>query len=389
MKKIIVVAFALLLSVLDLSADRRAIISLITCEPGQEIYELEGHSGLRILIPGETDMVANWGVFDFNTPNFAYRFTKGETDYMMAFEPTSNFLNRYYHNGRSVKEQVLALSDEETEAIIHMMQVNALPENRTYRYNYIKDNCATRPLELISIAIEDTLTFCEKPKFDSFRDAMKFYHMNYPWYQFGIDLALGGDIDKGITIREETFAPVRLYEIIATATRNNGEPIVTECRTLVNFDKSPVLSPTPFYLSPIFFSFIILAVTTIICYLSFHKKKIIKSWNFILFFLFGILGLVLTFLIFISEHEATGRNFLYLWLNPLVLLISLTILIKRLEKLSYWLQIINFALVFSLLIVAILSLQKLNPAFYPLIISDLMCSITFIYIYRWQKKHHR
>ena len=196
MKKIIAVAFALLLSVLDLSADRRAIISLITCGPGQEIYELEGHSGLRILIPEETDMVANWGVFDFNTPNFAYRFTKGETDYMMAFEPTSNFLNRYHQNGRSVKEQVLALSDEETEAIIRMMQVNALPENRTYRYNYIKDNCATRPLELISIAIEDTLTFCEKPEFDSFRDAMKFYHMNYPWYQFGIDLALGGDIDK-------------------------------------------------------------------------------------------------------------------------------------------------------------------------------------------------
>ena len=63
-------------------------VSLITCSPGKEIYELEGHTALRIKTP-DYDMAVNYGIFDFNSPNFIYRFVKGETD---------NLLNRIEKN---------------------------------------------------------------------------------------------------------------------------------------------------------------------------------------------------------------------------------------------------------------------------------------------------
>ncbi|MDE6782781.1 MAG: DUF4105 domain-containing protein, partial [Paramuribaculum sp.] len=73
-------------------------ISLLTCAPGSEVYELEGHSALRMQY-GSTDIVANWGIFDFSSPNFIYRFCKGETDYCIGVLPADRFFTQYaiYH----------------------------------------------------------------------------------------------------------------------------------------------------------------------------------------------------------------------------------------------------------------------------------------------------
>ena len=46
-------------------------ISILTCSPGQEVYELYGHTALRVKnISRDEDWVFNYGVFSFNKPNF-------------------------------------------------------------------------------------------------------------------------------------------------------------------------------------------------------------------------------------------------------------------------------------------------------------------------------
>ena len=50
-------------------------ISLITCDPGDEIYSLFGHSAIRIKNQKQDfDIVYNYGTFDFDTPNFTIKF---------------------------------------------------------------------------------------------------------------------------------------------------------------------------------------------------------------------------------------------------------------------------------------------------------------------------
>src|SRR5665647_3851269 len=60
---------------------------LLTCGPGTETYSVYGHSALRIVIPEKhIDTVYNWGVFDFNAPNFVWKFAKGRLDYWVIGE---------------------------------------------------------------------------------------------------------------------------------------------------------------------------------------------------------------------------------------------------------------------------------------------------------------
>ena len=59
-----------------------ARIALLTCSSGPDAYERFGHAGIRIqdLKKKDLDITFHYGVFSFNTPNFVYRFVKGETD---------------------------------------------------------------------------------------------------------------------------------------------------------------------------------------------------------------------------------------------------------------------------------------------------------------------
>ena len=60
-------------------------LSLLTCAPGEEIYSLFGHTAIRYENPSQgIDVVFNYGLFSFNTPNFIFRFSLGETDYQLG-----------------------------------------------------------------------------------------------------------------------------------------------------------------------------------------------------------------------------------------------------------------------------------------------------------------
>ena len=169
--------------------------------PGAEIFQLEGHSAIAVQIPGQPTAVYNYGVFDFNSPNFVGRFVKGETDYMAVKWPFDPFMAEYYQEGRRVVAHELNLDSLTLRRLLDRLEWQVRPENRSYRYNYVKDNCATRPLAAVESALGDSIRLSPAP-FEAnsypvmtFRNIMRHYHRNYPWYQFGIDLALGPGID--------------------------------------------------------------------------------------------------------------------------------------------------------------------------------------------------
>ena len=114
------------------SIQEQPVWSLLTVAPGNEVYELDGHTGLRYRGTDGTDFVVNWGVFDFNSPNFLYRFVKGETDYIAAPASTMAFLMEYMQQGRQVTEQVLDLTPAQSRMLESYVSMNLQPENRSY-----------------------------------------------------------------------------------------------------------------------------------------------------------------------------------------------------------------------------------------------------------------
>lgn len=198
-------------------------VTLVNVYPGSDIYELEGHSALR-LTGADGDFAVSWGQFDFNAPNFVYRFVKGETDYSVALIPWAYFENAYIRQGRRMVGHVIDMDSTQTAALLEFVARNLEPANRIYRYNYVKDNCATRPLRALEAAFGDSIALgpavveSESSFPVTFRNVMRRYHANYPWYQFGIDLALGSGIDYPLSRREMAFAPVVMDSQLAEAT---------------------------------------------------------------------------------------------------------------------------------------------------------------------------
>ena len=118
--------------------------SLLTCAPGQVVYELFGHTAIRYQnFTRGTDIVFNYGMFDFDAPNFEYRFVKGQADYQLGVNSIEGFKRSYARRGSSVYEQELNLSLVEKQNLQQALFVNYQPENRVYRYNYFYNNCTT------------------------------------------------------------------------------------------------------------------------------------------------------------------------------------------------------------------------------------------------------
>ena len=366
------------------------VVSLLVCEPGSEIYELEGHAALRVRHDVYGDFTVNWGVFDFNSPGFVYRFVKGETDYIAAAAPTPYFLRAYEAQGRSVREYDLRLDSLQAERLTEAVLLNIQPANRTYRYNYVLDNCATRPLAVVEAAISDTLTLATPPiapgQRSTFRNVMRHYHAAYPWYQLGIDLALGSGIDRQISEREASFAPVLLGPMVAGATLPDGSEAVAASRYVIGGADVPsaVLSPTPWYLTPMAVALLILALSAAVSIGQLRGlcHRCARWFDSVWFAIEGLEGLLLTFLIFISVHEATSPNWLYLWLNPMCFIGAVSPWLKNGVSLQFTYQSVNFALLIALAVIFVLGIQSPNPAFLPLIGATLMRSATIIYMYK-------
>lgn len=352
------------------------VVSLLTAWPGPEVYQLCGHSAIRIR-GAEVDSVWNYGVFNFDEPNFVYRFVKGETDYMLVGYPTMWFMPEYLSEGRKVLEQDLNLTQDEAWKLRSLLQTEALPQNRTYRYNYVKDNCATRITDRLAQATDARLIFPDTIAYGTFRREMRAFHRDYPWYQFGIDLALGSGLDRELRANEEMFVPTVMSDRYAKATLSDGRRLVSDTRQLTPDSGHATLPPTPWYLTPNFWSVICFILIAAFSMFMAWKRRILR-WLYCLWFaLIGLGGCIIAFLVFVSDHEATSPNMLLLWLNPLQLIVAVCVLWPRAHwpvDIMAWYNIVVLGI---LLIIWPFQLQSANPAFFPLMGATLALSIVY------------
>lgn len=368
----------------------RVTVSLLTCTPGPDIYTLEGHSALRFTDGGDMDVTVNWGLFDFASPGFVYRFVKGETDYWAGATDTQMFIESYRRGGRGITEQTLALDSATAAKLLELTEVNLRPENRVYRYNYVLDNCATRPLALIERALGDTLTLAEpvtaRQGLDTYRRIMAHYHEAYPWYQFGIDLALGRDLDRPVATRAHCFAPVALSEMMAGATLPDGTPAVTA--TAVLLEETPEgkpLSPTPWWCTPLAVGWLLFGLALLLSVaelLHGGAFALSRLYDTIYYTAVGAAGCVITFLICLSVHYAAETNWLLLWLNPLALLVPVLVWLKNPPRLLYFYQLLNFAALIAMACIWVTGIQGLNQAFVPMLMADMIRAVTYLYTAR-------
>ncbi|MEI7502316.1 MAG: DUF4105 domain-containing protein, partial [Paludibacter sp.] len=266
MKKIflIIIIFTSILKInaQQISISDSAVISLITCSPGQEVYSIFGHTAIRVKdATTGVDIVFNYGVFSFDIEHFYYKFIKGETDYQLGVYNTSVFLPEYAERKSMVWEQVLNLTPTEKRRIISALENNYKPENRIYRYNFAFDNCSTRPRDKITSAMLGFVKFQTASDSKTFRQWIGVYTGSDTWLKFGIDLIFGLEADKTTTVNESMFLPEVLMTEFQSAQVTSlncpSKKLVSATNILVD-NNQPDTDVTPWYLRPITFSMILL-----------------------------------------------------------------------------------------------------------------------------------
>ena len=354
------------------SSDAR--VSLITCSPGPIVYERFGHTAIRIYDPANhLDIVFNYGVFDFNADNFILKFIKGATDYKLAAYNFRRFLPQYIARGSWVWEQVLNLTDEERETIIELLLINNLPENRVYRYNFIFDNCATRPRDIIKQAINGTLHYTLDSEKKTFRQWIHFYIPSNTWTGFGIDMIFGSSSDVVATRLESMFLPEVLMDefqaavIIPHDKNEEVRPLVSELRVLVEgIEDEP--RRLFFLFTPVGVS-VLLLLLGIVCLFKRRTFYVAhRIFDTVVFILFGLIGLVIFYLDYFSLHPMVNDNVNILWLNPLLFFVGIMLWIKSCRFITFVLATIVGLCTIIALILYLFGIAYFNIAYIPLVL---------------------
>lgn len=369
----------------EIADSDKIYVSLLTVSPGKQIYEKFGHTGIRVQIPSKRfDGVYHYGLFSFEDPNFEYRFVKGETDYMIGLMHYHDFLTMYAIRGSSVRELPIYLTNEETHNLYRALQINMLPENQTYRYSFLYDNCATRPLDIIFKNLKRQIIVEKGDKeLPSFRELIHQCTEQNKWLTFGLDLILGGEVDEKISLPDKPFLPhitEQIFQNAKIAGETSDEKLTGDSRVVLKEQPKEQNCSIFDTITPNIFMTILLIAVISISIVEFKRARHYKIINTIIFFIYGILGILIYFLLIFSEHPAVSSNINAIWLHPFWLMVIPLIWIRRTQKFLYYYHFINFALLILYLIIIIFIKQYIPVAAILLVMLLLIRSITYIVV---------
>jgi hypothetical protein len=328
---------------------------LITCAPGTETYSVYGHSALRVVMPGtQSDIVYNWGVFDFNTPNFIWKFAKGRLNYMLGVYPYNRFLQDYMLENRAVISQMINLEPVEKLRLMLLLQENMKPENRNYRYDFFYDDCSTRIRDLIEKILGDKLIYPpdETDNIPTFREKINHHLTMYPWLKMGTNLLMGMQGERKTTFRERMFLPEDLQRNLTQVVINRNRkmlPLLQSAVTILDFPP-PDIKPG-FFASPIFI-FTILFILLVVISAWLRNSAVMNYIDIAIFLAFSVISLLMIFFNFFTDHLQMRLNLNIVWFNPFIIFCLYQLITGK--KNFLWFRIVFFlALVFIPLIIII------------------------------------
>lgn len=304
---------------------RTAQISLLTCAPGQELYSTFGHSAVRVCDPPSSiDLVFNYGTFNMQQPNFYLLFVRGRLKYNLSLSYFDQFMYEYRNDKRMVVEQVLNLSAEQKQKMFDFLVWNYRPENRAYLYDFLFDNCATRFRDILpkvlngkNYAFDRTI---EQRKL-TFRDLLDQYLENSPWEHIGINIILGAPTDRICTAEDCMFLPDYLHDAFAkTIVRDSlGKEIKLASPDRICYQPEAAPESANSIFTPSFIAYLLLIVFSVITFFEWSRKyysRVLALLDSLFFFCLGLIGLLIIFMWFFTDHKVVVQNWNVIWACP-------------------------------------------------------------------------
>ena len=294
----------------ELENKNRYKISILSIGEGPSLVDAFGHTAIRVKDAElKNDVVFNFGVYDFNSPNFYSNFVKGRPEYKLGIQNYNNLTQNYIRQKRYIVEHQLNLDQNSIKIIIDLL-VEKL-NDPYYIYDYFRDNCTTRAADIV---IDKTNNKFKDNKLESeailsYRDLIHGKINENSWAALGIDLCLGAIIDKKINTRETFFLPENLMNYLDLY---EGDIIK---RNIIYSPESEI-SYRENLPSPLLINLILSLIIVVITIFNFKSNKWNKSLDTLIFLISGSIGILIIYLWFFSNHFAGAQNFNFLWAFP-------------------------------------------------------------------------
>ncbi|HNK75012.1 MAG TPA: DUF4105 domain-containing protein [Chitinophagales bacterium] len=359
--------------VADLTSSAK--VSLLTVgRADHEIWQNFGHTAIRVKdsILG-WDLVYNYGTFNFGAPDFMYNFIKGRLLYYESIDNFKDFEQAYREENRSINEQLLNLSQEQKQLIFERLTINAREEYKYYKYDFLYDNCSTRPRNVLFSLFKKVEYAKDKDDDASFRQLID---RNVPneWLDFGMDLLIGVPTDKKADYGR-TFLPDELMQLCDSAIVD-GKPLVISNELIL--DVIPEYTEKNYITPSLIFWIVFIIVLLLQMKFSFFSRyKIIPV---LYFSILGCLGWLFIFMWFFTEHLSTKWNLNILWAMPLNIPLMLFVFREKLPRL-----VMSYIKFYRILLIMLLIAWWPNPQTYhnavvPLILLAILFTSLFLQV---------
>jgi len=300
--------------------------SLITYGPGSSSWERFGHDAIRLhdRVSGESADF-NFGVFDFEDSAFLWKFARGQMQYLIDVEPSAYAQQRYIDAGRSVLEQHLALSPAQAVSLRSSLLWNLRPENTSYNYDYLTNNCATRVRDTLSSAVGGALqsAFVARPAQMTYRQQIDRLMSANVLMMLAMDFGLGPAADRPLNEWQESFLPMILARELRSVRIPDGlggvRPLVQSERQIAPNRLVPPRAVPPDLGTPLGIAGLALAAVMLI---SRARRPALHNSLVATYLVFaGLAGTVLLALWTLTAHHAAWENANLLVFNPLAFVI--------------------------------------------------------------------
>jgi hypothetical protein len=316
-----------------------AKISVLTCGSGEELHSIFGHTAIRILDQKQgIDIVYNYGMFDFNTPNFYLKFVKGDLYYHVSKGSFEHFMYSYRMENRSVYEQELNFSSVQKQQLFDELEKSLYSEERFYIYKFIDKNCTTMVVDKINNQLEQPSIVKIGNTTESYRHVLNPFMDNLFYQKLGINIMFGYRTDQPA---EQLFLPIELLKSLEV-TKINQLPIAQKTKVL--FEKDNTILSKSWWNS--IYTFILFLVLILIS----NKNKIYLTFLILL----GFLGIFLSTVGFYSLHREVSQNYNVLLFNPFLIGFVITFIKKN----AVWFNRLFYFILFCFSVYLLFILNK-------------------------------
>jgi len=296
-------------------------IGVMTMQPGEIFWERFGHDAIVVVDPDTGRATSyNYGFFDPGESGFLGRFVHGEMEYMLAALPLERDLETYRQEGRGVSIQWLDLTDAQATGLADALEVAARPENARYRYDYFTENCATKVRDAIDDALDGQLhhLIAGRSRGNTYRSEAVRLASPAPWMWIGFDIGLSGNADQQLSRWGEAFVPMRLADSLGEVTLADGRPLVASTEQILphRLPPAPAEQPRPWW--PWLLAGMAIGAGML---LLARKQRLLAAVAGVFWLICGLLGALMLFLWFGTEHRFAWANENLLLFDPLCLLL--------------------------------------------------------------------